>query len=31
MNAVHERENLPGNAQTLARFYLTRLVLRVGF
>lgn len=31
MNAVHERKNLPGNAQTLARFYLTRLVLRVGF
>jgi hypothetical protein len=31
MNAVHERTNLPGNAQTLARFYFTRLVLRVGF
>ena len=31
MNSIHERDKLPGNAQTLARHYLIGLGLRVGF
>jgi len=30
MNSIHERDNLPGNAQVLARHYLIGLELRVG-
>lgn len=31
MNSIHERDNLPGNAQTLARHFHLGLGLRVGF
>ncbi|MEP7344422.1 MAG: hypothetical protein ABI877_04120 [Gemmatimonadaceae bacterium] len=31
MNSIHERDNLPGNAQTLSRHFLIGLGLRVGF
>lgn len=31
MYSIHERDRLPGNAQTLARHYLIGLGLRVGF
>lgn len=30
INTVHERDDLPGNAQTLARHYFIHLALRVG-